>query len=149
DCEDLANLALPDTRITAAERVEAGTFTPPGSRNAHDVPAMCRVAGVVEPAITFEVWMPEGEAWNGRFQAVGGGGLAGIISYPAMALAAREGYATASTDTGHEASDTEWLGDRQRLIDYGYRAIHEMTVKAKTVIDEHYGSAPEYSYFNG
>jgi feruloyl esterase len=148
-CADLASLALPDTQITAAERVTSGTFNVPGSNQALDVPAICRVAGVVEPAIRFEVWLPEGDAWNGRFQAVGGGGLAGIISYPAMAEAVRSGYASASTDTGHEASDSAWLRDRQRMIDYGYRAIHEMTVKAKAVIEEHYGNAPEYAYFNG
>ena len=51
------------------------------------------------------------EAWNGRFQAVGGGGLAGTISYSAMARALQGGYATASTDTGHVAPDVEWLGD--------------------------------------
>ncbi|HEY8521138.1 MAG TPA: tannase/feruloyl esterase family alpha/beta hydrolase [Gammaproteobacteria bacterium] len=154
-CEDLTGLELPDTRITLAERVPAGTFTPPGptqgpgAGRALEVPAMCRVAGVVSPAIRFEVWLPEGERWNGRFQAVGGGGLAGIISYPAMAEAVRAGYASASTDTGHEAGDTAWLSDRQRVIDYGYRAIHEMTVKAKAVIEAHYGNGPEYSYFNG
>jgi feruloyl esterase len=90
-CADLASLALPDTQITAAERVTSGTFNVPGSNQALDVPAICRVAGVVEPAIRFEVWLPEGDAWNGRFQAVGGGGLAGIISYPAMAEAVRAG----------------------------------------------------------
>jgi feruloyl esterase len=148
-CADLARLALPDTRITLAERVPAGAFTVPNGNQALNVPALCRVAGVVAPAIRFEVWLPENAAWNGRFQAVGGGGLAGIISYPAMAEAVRSGYASASTDTGHEASDSAWLGDRQRIIDYGYRAIHEMTVKAKAVIEEHYGNEPEYSYFNG
>lgn len=149
ECADLAGLDLPDTEITIAERVAAGTFTPPGGGQPLEVPAMCRVAGVVEPAIKFEVWLPEGEAWNGRFQAVGGGGLAGVISYAAMADAVRGGFASASTDTGHEASDSTWLADRQRVIDYGYRAIHEMTVKAKAVIDAHYGTGPEYSYFNG
>ena len=72
----------------------AGKFTVPGptqdpARPPLDVPAMCRVAGVIAPAIKFEVWLPEGSAWNGRFQMVGGGGLAGIISYPAMAEAVR------------------------------------------------------------
>lgn len=148
-CEDLAGLDLPDTEITAAERVTSGRFEAPGSGDVYGVPAMCRVAGVVEPAIRFEVWLPEGETWNGRFQAVGGGGLAGIISYPAMAEAAQDGYATASTDTGHEAGDLSWLSDRQRVTDYGYRAIHEMTVKAKMLIAEHYGSGAEYAYFNG
>jgi feruloyl esterase len=148
-CEDLKLLSLPETVIRSVERVTSGSFTPPGSQNALPVPAMCRVAGTVAPAIQFEVWLPEGDAYNGRFQAVGGGGLAGIISYPAMAAAVRDGYASASTDTGHEASDSTWLYDVQRRTDYGYRAIHEMTVKAKAVIDAHYGAEAEYSYFNG
>ena len=143
-CADLAKLALPDTKITRAERVPAGDFSAPGVRQPLEVPALCRVAGTVSPAINFEVWLPEGASWNGRFQAVGGGGLAGIISYPAMAAAVRNGYASSSTDTGHVSTDTAWLLDRQRIIDYGYRAIHEMTVKAKAVIESHYGRAPEY-----
>lgn len=108
---------------------------------------MCRVAGVVSPAIRFEVWLP-GD-WNGRFQAVGGGGLAGVISYGAMAEALADGYASASTDTGHQVGDSAWLSNRQRRIDYGYRAIHEMTVKAKAIVDAHYGQGPAYAYFNG
>jgi feruloyl esterase len=148
-CADLAKLALPETKITVAERVSAGDFKAPGVQQPLKVPAMCRVAGTVAPAINFEVWLPEGSGWNGRFQAVGGGGLAGIISYPAMAEAVRGGYASSSTDTGHVATDEQWLLDRQRIIDYGYRAIHEMTVKAKAVIESHYGRAPEYAYFNG
>ena len=77
-CGDLKNLKLPDTTITMAERVPAGTlslpggFGPPGTMQSLKVPAMCRVAGVVTPAIKFEVWLPEGAAWNGRFQMVGG-----------------------------------------------------------------------------
>ena len=150
-CADLKNLRLPDTTITMAEKVPAGEFNAPGVQRPLKVPAMCRVAGVVTPAIKFEVWLPEGNAWNGRFQAVGGGGLAGIISYPALTEAVNGGYASSSTDTGHEVSDTAntWTLDRQRVTDYGYRAIHEMTVKGKAIIDAHYGKAPEYSYFNG
>jgi feruloyl esterase len=148
-CAELAKLSLPETRITLAERVPAGELRVPGVQQPLQVPAMCRVAGTVAPAINFEVWLPEGAGWNGRFQAVGGGGLAGIISYPAMAEAVRSGYASSSTDTGHVSTDTAWLLDRQRIIDYGYRAIHEMTVKAKAVIESHYGRAAEYSYFNG
>lgn len=158
ECSDLMNLELRDTEITLAERVE-GEFQPPapspgaipmpGAGRAVEIPAVCRVAGIVEPAIRFEAWLPEPSAWNGRFQAVGGGGLAGVISYDAMAAAVRDGYASASTDTGHEASDSTWLRDRQRIVDYGYRAIHEMTVKAKALIEAHYGEPAEYSYFNG
>jgi feruloyl esterase len=68
------------------------------------LPAYCRVAATLTPTsdsdIKIEVWLPS-EGWNGKYQAVGNGGWAGIISYPAMAAALREGYATSSTDTGH------------------------------------------------
>ena len=148
-CADLAKLSLPETTITLAEPVAAGTFTAAGLVRSLQIPVICRVTGTVRPAIKFEVWLPESAAWNGKFEAVGGGGLAGVISYGALADAVRDGYASASTDTGHEASDTAWLSDRQRIIDYGYRAIHEMTLKAKAIIDAHYGNAPSYSYFNG
>lgn len=158
DCADLMNLELGDTKITLAERIE-GVFQPPppprgaipmpGAGDPLDIPPMCRVAGIVEPEIRFEVWLPEPGTWNGRFQAVGGGGLAGVISYAAMGTAVRDGYASASTDTGHNAGDSAWLRDRQRIVDYGYRAIHEMTVKAKALIEAHYGEPAEYSYFNG
>ena len=50
--------------------------------------------------IKVEVWLPA-DGWNGKFQAVGNGGWAGVISYAAMAEAVRAGYASASTDTGH------------------------------------------------
>ena len=97
----------------------------------------------------FEVWLPQKGAWNGKFQAVGGGGFAGVISYGALIPAVKSGYVTASTDTGHVAPDVEWLGDKQRLVDYGYRAIHETTVKAKTILERYYGKAADYNYFNG
>lgn len=148
-CSELAQLVLTDTRITLAERLDAGEFRPPGVSQPLEIPAICRIAGTVPPAIRFEVWLPEGRAWNGRFQGVGGGGLAGVISYAALAEAVRGGYASASTDTGHAALDSGWLGDRQRVIDYGYRAVHAMTTRAKAVIAAHYGRAPAYAYFNG
>ena len=145
ECGDLALLRLPGTLITTAEE-RSGPFSP-GTGAPMDLPALCRVAGTINPAIRFEVWLPDD--YNGRFQAVGGGGLAGSISYGAMLTAVDDGFASASTDTGHRANDSYWLGDPQRREDYGYRAIHEMTVKAKAIIDAYYGSEPEYSYFNG
>ncbi len=148
-CSDLLNVRLHNAVITKAEDVSAGMLDTGGrGPNAKlHVPAMCRVAGTISPQIRFEVWLPE--AWNGRLEAVGGGGLAGVISYSAMAEAVRDGYASASTDTGHVASDLSWLSDRGRVEDYGYRAIHEMTLKAKDLIAAHYGKPQAYSYFNG
>src|SRR5947209_846784 len=104
NCEGLATLALQNTTITSAKSIAAGSFTPSGGRGIENLPAFCQVHGVIKPteasAIHFEVWMPL-EKWNGKFEAVGNGGLAGSISFPAMAAALRNGYAAASTDTGH------------------------------------------------
>jgi hypothetical protein len=72
------------------------------------LPAHCRVQAVLKPSsdshIEMEVWLPA-ENWNGKFQAVGNGGWAGIISYPALASALQEGYAAASNDTGHKGGN--------------------------------------------
>jgi feruloyl esterase len=149
-CESLHSLSLPDTTILSATLVPEGLFTPvPGTGKPLSVPAACRVVGRVTPAITFEVWMPVVN-WNGKFQAVGGGGFAGVISYGAMATALRRGYATASTDTGHSTPGGSWaLGHPELVTDYAYRAIHEMTVKAKAVIAAFYEKGPRLSYFVG
>jgi feruloyl esterase len=155
-CESLAALKLPDTIITAAAAVSAGPFTIPGPapaagrppREAPVLPAFCRVEAIIKPAIKFEVWLPT--AWNGNLQAVGNGGFAGSISYQAMVAALVAGYATASTDTGHTGADSSWaLGHPELVVDYGYRAIHEMTLQTKKIIEAFYGAGPRVSYFNG
>ncbi|HEV3141388.1 MAG TPA: tannase/feruloyl esterase family alpha/beta hydrolase, partial [Vicinamibacterales bacterium] len=117
-----------------------------------NTPAFCRVAATLSPVadseIKVEVWLPA--AWNNKYQAVGNGGWAGAISYPAMAAAVNAGYATASTDTGHAGGTGDFaLNHPEKLKDFGYRAIHETTVFAKQVIDRFYGAAPAISYFNG
>jgi feruloyl esterase len=118
------------------------------------LPAFCRVAATLTPSsdsdIRIEVWLPDTPSWNGKFQAVGNGGWAGTIAYPAMAAALAAGYATTSTDTGHIGNTAAFaLGHPEKVIDVSYRAVHEMTVQAKAVINAYYNSAPKYSYFNG
>jgi feruloyl esterase len=86
------------------------------------LPAHCRVAIVMTPStdshIEAEVWLPA--EWNGKFEAVGNGGWAGTISYPAMARALQEGYATASTDTGHKGGNSDLaIGHPENLKDIG------------------------------
>lgn len=146
-CGDLFNVRLNDTVINTAELVEAGSLEVGGAE--FQVPDMCRVAGTISPAINFEVWLPLGDDWNGRFQEVGGGGLAGNISYSAMVLAVNDGYVTSSTDTGHVSSDLSWTRDSGRVEDYGYRAIHETAVQSKAILSAYYGRIQDYAYFNG
>jgi hypothetical protein len=155
-CESLSSLKLPDTTITSAQSVAAGAFEPPaGPAPAifKELPAFCRVTAELKPAkdsdIKIEVWLPVA-GWNGKYQGVGNGGFAGAVTYQGLAGAVKAGYATASTDTGHAAGGTSagWaLGHPDRIVDFGYRAIHEMTVKAKALIKAFYGDDPKHNYF--
>jgi len=156
-CDGLSSVSLPHATITAVHTVAAGAFTPPGGRGNGEgfkkLPSFCRVAATLRPSadsdIKIEVWLPV-SGWNGKFQAVGNGGWAGTISYPAMSRALEHGYATSSTDTGHAGASAAFaLGHPEKLIDYAYRSEHEMTVNAKTLIAAFYGSEPSRSYWNG
>jgi feruloyl esterase len=158
-CETLASRALPNTTITSAQAMPSGTFTPPGASPAakpnaalRDLPAFCRVAATLKPwadsDIRIEVWLPAG-SWNGKFQAVGNGGWAGSINYASMAEALKRGYATSSTDGGHAGGGGPWMQSPEKLIDFGYRAVHEMALRGKELASAYYGSAPRLSYFNG
>src|SRR6202140_2953550 len=124
-CESLASLAFPDAKITLTQVVSAGAFSPPGGGQRanpyQSLPEFCRVAATLTPG-----------------------------SDSAMAEAVKLGYATASTDTGHSTSGGAFvLGHPEKLVDFGWRSEHEMTVKAKAVIQAFYGSAPRLSYWNG
>jgi len=159
-CDSLARVALPHATITATETVAAGAFKPPadaggGGANANDkdLPAFCRVSATLAPSsdseIRIEVWLPS-SGWNGKLQAVGNGGWSGSIGYAALGRAVARGYAAASTDTGHQGERASFaIGHPEKLTDFGYRAVHEMTVQAKTVIGSFYGNGPKYSYWNG
>jgi len=155
-CQALSSLAIPNVTITRAEAVEAGPFTPQGAAEIDTVrvlPAFCRVAATLKPTsdsdIKIEVWMPA-TGWNGKFQAVGNGAFSGSIAYPAMMTALTRGYATSSTDTGHTGNTAAFAaGHPEKVIDFGWRAVHEMTTTAKQIISAYYDSRPKYSYWNG
>jgi hypothetical protein len=129
----------------------------------------------VTPTINIEVWLPPPANWNRRYQAEGGGGYAGGISYSALAMAVTGDtvtgqFATASTDTGHPAAGTangqggangaqggggfalnpanDTLNEGL-IADFASRSLHEMTEKAKAVIKAYYGKPQDYAYWNG
>ena len=162
-CESLTSLVLPQGAITAAQGVAAGAFTPPGSspsagqaRQFGALPAFCRVTATLRPSVDsdiwIEVWMPAA-GWNGKFQAVGNGGFSGSIRYGSsrsLASGLERGYATSATNTGHVGGGASFgLGHPEKVIDFGWRAVHEMTVAAKQVIAAYYGTGPRLSYWEG
>ena len=163
-CESLASLALPHATITLAESVPAGAFTPPvpqggrasspaQTRQYAALPAFCRVAATLRPTsdsdIKVEVWLPA-EDWNRKLQAVGNGAFTGSIRHGSMATALRRGYAATSTDTGHVGGSASFgLGHPEKVVDFGWRSVHEMTVAAKQIITAYYDDGPQFSYWNG
>ena len=67
-----------------------------------------------------------------------------------MPQALRLGYATAGTDTGHQEPGGDWaIGHPEKMVDFGYRATHEMTLKAKQIVKAFYERSAKYSYFKG
>jgi feruloyl esterase len=158
-CASLASVRMPDAAVTLARVAPAGAFTPPAADDGNrarpiDVSAaFCRVTMTLTPskdsAIKVEVWMPVA-AWNGKFQAVGNGAFNGAINYGGMAAAIARRYAVASTDTGHVGGGAAWaLGHPEKVIDFGWRAVHEMTVASKRIVDAYYKKPPRFSYWNG
>jgi len=153
-CEGLASLTLPNTTITLAQAVPAGGFVhPDAGPSAAKLPAFCRVAATLRPSsdseINVEVWMPASN-WNGKFQAVGNGAFSGNINYPPMMTALARGYATSSTDTGHAGAGASFAqGHPEKVIDFGWRAVHEMTTTSKKIIAGYYDAGPKLSYWNG
>ena len=151
-CENLTSEKLPNVTISSAAFMNdplgffppktPGVFgTPPGLKVTE---SFCRIIGYIEPVenshIGFEVWLPPAEKWNSRFLAVTNPAFEGAIKYQGLASSLERGYATASTDTGHQDPGHEWaLGHPERLLDWVHRAMHETTVVSKHLINAYYG----------
>ncbi len=136
-CEDLKKLDLKNTTITLVQPSQ---------------PGVCRVAATLKPSndsdIRIEVWLPE--KWNGKLEGNGNGGWSGSIAPATLARGVERGYATVMTDTGHQGGSGSFaLGHPEKLIDFGYRSTHEMTVAAKAIVSAYYGQSPKLSYFTG
>jgi Tannase and feruloyl esterase len=169
-CKSLTSLQIPglNLSITSAEWFAAGSPLPRGGRggpvNPVNLPAYCRLDGVLDRrtgadskpyGIGFALALP-GE-WNGRFLFQGGGGLNGSVQPPLGGTATggipalARGFAVVSTDTGHsgQAFDASFMAEQQAALDFAYQAVGRIAVLAKQIIAQHYGKAPDHSYFAG
>ena len=137
-CAGLEAISLPDLNVGAVESL------------ADPVPH-CKLTGTLGREIGFSVWLPTD--WNGKFVMGGGGGFVGSIQNQAMGVGAlQRGYATAGTDTGHQAAgiDGSWaLHNLERIVNYGHVAIHRVSEHAKHIVAMHYGRTAERAYFAG
>lgn len=156
-CESLSSLALPNASVTMAQAVPAGEMQL-GGRGGRggpglNLPAFCRVAATLKPSndseIKMEIWLPS-SGWNGNLEANGNGGWTGSIAPATLAAGVQRGYAAAMSDLGHEGGSASFaLGHPEKLVDFGYRAAHEMTLASKAIVTRFYGRAPKLSYWNG
>jgi feruloyl esterase len=160
NCATFATWAEGDVKITSAERVEAGVKPPPPvmptMAPVGGQPAHCKLAGVIEKEIRFELLLPDN--WNGGFVMGGGGGFVGTVQNSAQTsmmhggTALERGYATAGTDTGHQAmgTDASWaLDNPEREVNFGHRAVHLTAEASKAIVKRYYGRDAERSYFVG
>jgi feruloyl esterase len=110
------------------------------------------VAGVIGTETRFELLLPDD--WNGKFAMGGGGGFAGSIVNAAQDFfgALQAGYATAGTDTGHQANslDASWaLDNLERLVSFGHQAVHRVAATSQALIAAYYGQESSRDYFVG
>ena len=144
-CADLAKASLPHAEITRATVEKAGQGE------------ACRIAVTSRPTkdsdIRIEVWIPLGQAWNGKFVQLGNGGFAGQVPSGQLRAIAGRGYAAAATDDGHQTTqgtDASWaLGHPEKVVDFGWRALKETTEIGKALIAEQKGLKPKRAYFYG
>jgi feruloyl esterase len=158
-CESLASIKIPNVTVTSAKAMDAGWempaqegFISTKAGQKVSVP-FCRIEAYSAPTkdshIGIEVWLPLASNWNGRFFGVGNPGFIGSLARGALAGNVSQGWATASTDTGHVDDTAKWaVGHPEKWADWGYRAVHEMTVAAKAFITAYYGKPAQHSYWN-
>jgi feruloyl esterase len=153
-CENLAQLKTPHVSVRLATEVTSGhlngTDSPSGVTG---LPPFCRVVVQITPTtdsqIGAEIWLPLTH-WNKKLLAVGSGGWGGAISYDELAQGLSRGYAAAATDDGHRGAGGSFvMGHPEKLIDFAYRAEHEMTLEANRLIEALYGQIPAHSYWSG
>ena len=145
-CSMLAERTSHDYSILSATPLEA----------TDQVPEQCRVLGMLPPEIMFEVVLPT--RWNGRILMRGNGGYAGAspVSPGPMRRSnatVADGFVSVYTNTGHdreaEPLATFALNNRQKEIDYSFRAVRLTIQTAKELVGLYYGQPPTYTYWQG
>ena len=131
------------------------------------LPAHCAVQGTIETngeaappgSARFALQLPD--TWQQRFLLMGVGGNAGTLT-PAVNATDRlsalgKGYAVIVQDSGHAGNGTDaaWLRttdgkpDRAKMVDFQYRAAHDVTVTGKELVQAYYAAPVQHAYFDG
>lgn len=138
-CSELAGRAIGGARILAADVVAASAT----------LPEYCRVRGLIEPKLNFELRLPAD--WNSKLHYGGGGGYNGAI--PAVnAGALQKGFAQVSSDSGHQGSalDASFIvGDPLAAAQFGYLSVPTVMDAAQDIVRTYYRKRARKAYFEG
>lgn len=159
-CADLTEVTAPGLVVESAVALAdpEPELNPYSGQPMPPLAPHCKVSGVIDDEIRFELRLPPPESWNGRFAMGGGGGFVGsvvntlLFPAPAAVPVLDAGYATVGTDTGHRGStiDASWaLDDDTRERNFADRAVHVVAEASERIVERHYGRPAEYSYFVG
>jgi feruloyl esterase len=161
--EDFFKSILPEnaTLLFAESVAENCTFKVSPANIAYpksptNLPASCalqiNVTSSATSAFSFGLFLPDPKTYNDRILGVGNGGFAGGVNWLDMAAGLHYGFASWSTDTGHNSTsgDLSWaLNNEERRQDWGHRAIHGSAVMARQVAEAYYKAEAKYAYFSG
>ena len=162
DALSLASPAAAGSITVRADVCLVKVLVGPGSPGPAGAPSTSAGIGI-------EVLLPAPATWNERYQAFGGGGLAGgpdITSLSAIGLtslhpeavsAAMDGFVVSITDAGHSVDQSQGLfavnpdGSFNETLfrDFAERAAHEMALKTKALARAFYGKEAKFSYWIG
>ena len=163
-CEALKNLKLEGATIVSATSQEPSPLEIklppiiPFHVPEVTIPRHCEVRGIARPTsdseINFVLWLPPSESWNGKYMQLGNGGWAGTLSTDGFVAPLLRGYAAAATDDGHHAlpgveAANFAIGHPEKLIDFGYRAVHQTAKLSKAIVEAYYGKSAGHDYFFG
>jgi feruloyl esterase len=106
----------------------------------------------------FDLMLPA--KWNGKFMFTGGRGQGGSLNSAANSVDVDQflviGYAAVTSDDGHPNSDRKWSttspgqGNMPKLVDYFYRAVHQVTLATKEMTKAYYKApAITHAYYEG
>ncbi|OJD29150.1 tannase and feruloyl esterase [Diplodia corticola] len=162
-CAELKEKHPPDGDIvvTGVTFIDAFALNVSGTFNTRP---FCRLASRLaygsDDVLNFEVWLPDNVEYNGRYLAVGNGGMAGTIDNATMVEYLNEGFAVAGGDSGHLASENNggdgapgtylpYLHDLEQVLAWIHNSIALFTPPARDFIKTYYGREAEYSYYYG
>jgi feruloyl esterase len=108
-----------------------------------------------------QIWLPLNPKWNNRMLMAGGGGWsAGFeAAFSSIYGSLTEGYATLTVDggvdNGNSSTSKAWAQTSPGNVDYDqlqnfvFNGLIDGAMAGKQVIENFYGSSPDYSYWSG